>query len=547
MTFMAGVLPNRETRPLTEQINNIRANLQLLFMNNLTAHGQSGMSMSDGFVDTFQDAIGADLSLSVARYSESGRYFSEVPGQTGLTKLIEFNGAANLEMSDTNNFSVTDAGISLKRTLIPSGATNGGTGYATLPMVSNSSPVPFVVCASSEYVLPNCPAWRAFDQNESHTTDPEQCWIATSAATEESPQWIKIDLGENMALVINKYRILSRNASDSSYVASPRNFKLFGSNNDQTWYEIDSRLDLPELGPNTWSDYLTFENSTAYRLYQLRITDSWGEGLTSLSQLKLVEAQYTVPNSVQVACVTSVPTSNWKTVTNILPNGATPGSSNIFYALCVNPGSGFEVWKIRDGSVWKDIVRVESTSWMYRDNGEIWNTSVSNNRIEALRMALACPDNQMDKQQLRDATSRFPDVFVPGTLSVAVGLQAGLDLEIPLLETLSFTYDELGEGMDLISRAFNLSEAITGVHGSMLVKNFNADLKFYFSVGDDPLEWIKFPEPVISASTKEKLELLAASMSDLNNLQGDIRVRVASAAGSPTEVHGWAMNWDRSE
>ena len=117
MTFMAGVLPNRETRPLTERINNITANLQLLSMNNLTAHGRSGMAMSDGFVDTFQDATGADLSLSTAHYPESGRYFSEVPGQTGLTKLIGFNGAANLEMSDPNDFSVTESGLSLKRNL----------------------------------------------------------------------------------------------------------------------------------------------------------------------------------------------------------------------------------------------------------------------------------------------------------------------------------------------------------------------------------------------------------------------------------------------
>jgi hypothetical protein len=545
MTFMAGVLHNRETRPLTDQINNIRANLQLLFMDNLTLHGQSGMLMSDGFVDTFQDAIGVDLSLSVARYSESGRYFSEVPGPTALTKLIEFNGAANLEMSDPNDLSVTDDGLSLKRTLVSSGATNGGTDYATLPMVSNSSPVPFVVSASSEYVLPNCPAWRAFDQNESHTTDPEQCWIATSAATEESPQWIKIDLGENMALVINKYRILSRNASDPSYVASPRNFKLLGSNDDQTWYELDSRMDLPELGSNTWSDYLTFENSTAYRFYQLKITDSWGEGLTSVSQLKLVEAQFSVPHSVQVACVPNVPTSNWKAVTNIFPDGVTPGSSNTFYALCFNHGSGSEAWKIWNGSSWKDIVKVESTSWMYRDNGEIWSDSVSNNRIEALTMALAFPDNQMDEQLLIDATSRFSDVFVSGTLSVAVGLKAGLDLEIPLLGTLSFTYDELGQGMDLISRAFNLSETITGVHGSILVKNFNADLKFYFGIGGDPLEWITFPEPGKSVPIEDKFELLTASMPDLNNLQGVIRVRVASSAGSQTEVHGWAMNWDR--
>jgi hypothetical protein len=545
MTFMAGVVLNKETRPLTEQISSIRANLQLLFMNNLTAHGRTGMSMSDGFVDTFQDTTGVDLSLSNARYVESGRYFSEVPGPTGLTKLIELNGAANLEMSYPNDLSVTDDELTLKRTLVSSGATNGGNDYATLPMVSNSSPVPFVVSASSEYVLPNCPAWRAFDQNESHTTDPDQCWIATAGATEEAPQWIKIDLGENVALVINKYRILSRNASDPSYVASPKNFILLGSNNDLTWYELDSRLDFPELGPNTWSDYLTFENSTAYRLYQLKITDSWGEGLTSLSQLKLVEAQYTVPDSVQVACVVDIPTSKWMAVTNIFPNGVTPGSSNIFYALCFNHGSGSEAWNIWNGNVWKDIVKVESTSWMYRDNDQIWSDAVSNNRIEALTMALAFPDNQMDEQLLIDATSRFPDVFVSGTLSVAIGLKAGPNLEIPLLQTLTFTYDELGQGMDLISRAFNLSEIITGVHGSILVKNFNADIKFYLGIGDDPLEWMKFPEPVKRAPIEEKLELLTASMLDLNNLQGGIRVRVASAAGSQTEVHGWAMNWDR--
>ena len=547
MTFMAGVFPNREIEPLTEQINNIRANLHLLFMNNLTAHYQSGLSMHDGFVDAFHNDTGVDLSLSTARYSESGGYFSEVPGPTGLTKLVEFNGTSNIEMSNPNNFSVTDDGLSLKKTPVSSGASNSGTDYATPAMVGNLSPIPFVASASSEYVSPNCPAWRVFDQNEEHTTDPDQSWIATSSASELSPQWIKIDLGEDKAMVINKYRILSRNASDPAYVASPRNFQLLGSNDDLTWHALDSRLDFPELGSSAWSDYLTFENSMAYRLYQLKITASWGVGLTSLSQLKLVEAQYTIPNSVQVAWVPSVPTSNWKSVTNISADGATPGSSNIFYALCFNHGSDFEAWKIWNGSAWKEIAKVESASWMYQDNGQIWSDSVPNNRIEALTKALAFPENQMDGQLFINATSLVPDVFVPGTLSIAAGLKAGPDLEVPLLGSLSLTYDENGQGMDLTSQAFESSGAVTGVIASILVKKFNTDLKFYFSIGDGPLAWIEFPDPVKKVSIAEDLELRTASMSDLDSLRGAIRVRVTSGSGSQTELHGWAMTWDSRE
>jgi microcystin-dependent protein len=188
---------------------------------------------------------------------------------------------------------------------IADGSTNGGTDYVTDTMTSNTAPSPNAVSASSEYISPSCPAWRAFDQNESHTTDPSECWIATAKASEATPQWLKFDFGSGVRRVINKYRLLPRNTTEPTYVASPRNFTLAASNDNTNWTTLDSRVDLGQLASNTWSGYLTFTNNIGYRYYRLSITSSWGDGLTSLSQVKFVEAEYqessTVPEFTKAA------------------------------------------------------------------------------------------------------------------------------------------------------------------------------------------------------------------------------------------------------
>ncbi len=250
---------------MASELNAIVYNLQLLSMNQSSLSNLTPQNMTNGFSDTFQDKQGVDLSLSMAYYDELGKYFSEMPGQKDLNQVIQIDQTSNIELSDSDQLSVTSSGLSLKKTIISNGATNTGAGYASPAMVSNLSPAPVVITASSEYVSPNCPAWRAFDQNENHSTNPEECWIASAAGTETAPQWIKIDFGPDSSVIINKYSILSRNSLDPTYVSAPRNFQLLGSNDDIVWKTLDSVPDLPELPSNTWSNYLTFDNNVAYR------------------------------------------------------------------------------------------------------------------------------------------------------------------------------------------------------------------------------------------------------------------------------------------
>jgi len=83
----------------------------------------------------------------------------------GLTQVIQIDQTSNIELSDSGGLSVTSDGLSMKKPIVSNGAINTGTGYASPAMVSNLAPAPVVITASSEYVSPNCPAWRAFDQN----------------------------------------------------------------------------------------------------------------------------------------------------------------------------------------------------------------------------------------------------------------------------------------------------------------------------------------------------------------------------------------------
>ncbi len=531
---------------MADEIKNIIQDLQLLFMNQLSLHNLPQQSTFNGFVDTFQDERNVDLASSTTQYNELGGYFSEIPSEIGLTEIVELNETSNMELFDSNNFLVTDDGLRIKKTVVSNGALNAGTAYATLAMVSSLSPIPAAVTASSEYVSPNCPSWRVLDQNETHSTAPEECWIAALTATELNPQWLKIDLGPNSNKVINKYRLQSRNSSDPAYVAAPRNFQLFGSNDDMVWDTLDSRLNVPELPSNTWSDYFTFENAVTYRYYQLKITASWGTGLTSLSQLKLVEASYSVPTSFQLAILSGVPTSDWAAVTNISSNFTAPGTSKIFYALCFNKNSSSENWKIWNGSDWKDIARVDSNIWQYSDDFGTWLDSISNTRADALKLAFQFAPNQMDSQDLSAINENFSQVFIPGELACAMGMKTDENQESPSLGYFTITHDKPGQGLDLVSRPYDTPSVVNRIYASLLVKNMNKNVRLFVGLSDGPPRWVEPNNLIETTSVVNEIKRYTASIDDPDTAlanSGPVRLRVTASAGLGIEIHGWAINW----
>jgi hypothetical protein len=358
---------------------------------------------------------------------------------------------------------------------------------------------------------------------------------------------LKIGLGSGDAKVINKYRLMSRNSSEPANVAAPRNFRLLGSNDDVSWITLDSRQDFVQLPSNTWSAYLTFENAVAYYYYKLEITASWGAGLTCLSQLKLVEASYDVPATLQVACISGIVASEWSTISDISPSFSMPGSTEIFYALSFNKDADSENWKIWDGSDWKGVACLNSDNWQYRDETGIWIDSDSNTRCSALKQALEIDVNQMDSEVFTAINEAWPEVFVAGGFAIAVGMLADANQEVPSVADFTVTYDKAEQGLDLISRAFEATSTINEAYISVLVKNMNDNVKLYLSIGAYSPDWIELTGLSKTENLRAQVQQCTGSITDMAHPFTEaypVRVRVTVPAGLGTQIHGWTLNWE---
>ncbi|MEV0610360.1 ThuA domain-containing protein [Polymorphospora rubra] len=121
---------------------------------------------------------------------------------------------------------------------------------------------------------PNETAQHAFDGS-----------TGTKWLTRTTTGWLTGKLAE--PTVISRYALTSANDSPGR---DPRNWTLRGSNDGQTWTDLDSRS-----GETFPSRFLTrqfsFTNTTAYQYYRLDITANSGEPLIQLAELWLIGAE----------------------------------------------------------------------------------------------------------------------------------------------------------------------------------------------------------------------------------------------------------------
>ena len=270
---------------------------------------------------------------------------------------------------------------------------------------------------------------------------------------------------------------------------------------------------------------------------------SWGTGLTSLSQLKLVQASYAVPTSLETAILFGTSTSSWMNIKSISPSFSTPGSSKIFYALSFNQGTPSENWKIWNGSAWKNIAQLDSGNWLFLDNSGTWINSTVNTRLDALKQALGFNTNQMDSQALASINENFSEVFVPGTISLAIGMMADENQEVPSLGYFTVTHDEIGQELNLISRPYFADVPITKAYVSFLVKDLSPGSMPYIGVGGEAPDWIELRGYSELENVSTGVGSYSASLSDLEALTGTVRIRVTAPAGTEMQIHGWAVNW----
>ena len=173
------------------------------------------------------------------------------------------------------------------------GSENISTDDATTPaMTSDSDPSPYVTEASSVYSGRN--AWEAFNHIY---TDGNDWGMSTLPAS------IRFDFGAGNEKVINKMRWRSR---DYSGRHCPRDWTIDGSNEDTPdlgiedhWTNLFSVIDQDEPGQDTWTSWYTWDNSTAYRHYRMKITDRNVVGSTAVyccvNEIEYVEAQWVAP------------------------------------------------------------------------------------------------------------------------------------------------------------------------------------------------------------------------------------------------------------
>lgn len=109
--------------------------------------------------------------------------------------------------------------------------------------------------------------------------------------TDNNPnEFIKIDLGAANTLVTSDYSIRNGNDGVGSTLAI-RNWRLRGSNDDSTWFDLDIREPDNSMGPNQgdWIHLICSESDpTPYRYIQLYNT---GPNSGSLNFLQICEIQ----------------------------------------------------------------------------------------------------------------------------------------------------------------------------------------------------------------------------------------------------------------
>ena len=151
-------------------------------------------------------------------------------------------------------------------------------------MTSDNVPAPFVATAS--FTANQSPGyhyfdpWVPFSNHDTYYThrSSDTYWYGNSTSG-----WLKIDVGVGNEKIATSYRIRS-----AHYYSAPSNFTLQGSNDDSTWYILDT-----VTGMTSWSgnyEYKTFTcdvQTTPYRYFKLNITSTQGNGTVEIYQLDI--------------------------------------------------------------------------------------------------------------------------------------------------------------------------------------------------------------------------------------------------------------------
>ncbi|WP_171016680.1 GH92 family glycosyl hydrolase [Pseudalkalibacillus caeni] len=129
----------------------------------------------------------------------------------------------------------------------------------------------------------------------------------------EPTAWLQFQFAEPQKIV--KYAFTSANDAPGR---DPKSWKLYGSNDGESWTEIDSRSD-ESFEKRFQRKIYEFNNDKSYTYYKFDITENSGDGLTQLAEVALsngIDAPPPVPSDMKTQ-LSDGPTSSYTGKTNV--------------------------------------------------------------------------------------------------------------------------------------------------------------------------------------------------------------------------------------
>lgn len=149
--------------------------------------------------------------------------------------------------------------------------------FAPHNMSDYNVPAPYVVSEGSH--SSNYYAWRCFNDEGSSPWS----WLSASS----NPDWVKIDLGPGNTHKLNNYSI--KGYPSPSTDRSPKDWIMYGSNNDSDWHTLDTVTDETGWGSSELRNFTCDTITTEYRYFRLSISANNGGAFIAVQELYLFD------------------------------------------------------------------------------------------------------------------------------------------------------------------------------------------------------------------------------------------------------------------
>jgi hypothetical protein len=435
-----------------------------------------------------------------------------------------------VEFDDNNTY------IQASVAIVADGSTNTSTTIGYTQMTADDAPSPMSASASDIY-SGSYPYYYSFDHNNSTR------WASTGSY----PHWIQLYLGqgETYGKIFNKYRFIGLNSSNNW----PTEWTIQARVSDaDEWTDLDyqSGISFPSGGVDIYRGFVNSNKYNYWRMYA-HLGNS-GSSYMSCMGLEFIEAEIVSTTSYEVAYTTDIVSFKpwaWNNILGITTTESTPSGSDICHAISFD---GRDTWVIYS-SGWVEIVRLNGSTWQYKNASSVWTDSTYNTLDDALKLAFSVAANRMDKAALEAITqtqwsgSGGYDSTSTTTIDFAVGLKADGSAAIPYLTGYSITYDINEQNMSFVSNHIDSLITPTKAQCLIMIENYHSSLEAYIASASSPA-WTELTNLTKVYEMNNTIDFYLSDETDITcSPDKEMRIKVTGNYNNNIKIHGYVLAW----